>query len=308
MFLHSLLSISKDGLSKIRKILERHTHGQEKEQLSSEAKEQKEQMKEGWTTLIRECEQIVKNIGGTPNGSKEESSVGFSLKFEFREGLLVEAMRKGDWIILDELNLAPADLLQRIQGLFSDRTGHAGTSDQGGELVLPECGDLTIRPHKDFRIFACMNPPCLPPDTGKFGQKKSIGSNTDALDVTGSAVHLEGNSLKKMKLDAAATNSTGTLKEPSNTEDLQQLAGAKHAVQAAAGKKELPAGIRSRFTEIFVDECFSETDLDLIVRGYLEKVMKCPPSSQIVDFYQQCRAKACAGYLLDGADKVVHFL
>ena len=29
-------------------------------------------------------------------------------------GLLVEAMRKGSWIILDELNLAPTDVLEAL--------------------------------------------------------------------------------------------------------------------------------------------------------------------------------------------------
>ena len=31
---------------------------------------------------------------------------------EFRDGLLVEALRHGHWIILDELNLAPSDVLE----------------------------------------------------------------------------------------------------------------------------------------------------------------------------------------------------
>ena len=33
---------------------------------------------------------------------------------DFFSGVLVEAMRKGHWIILDELNLAPTDVLEAL--------------------------------------------------------------------------------------------------------------------------------------------------------------------------------------------------
>lgn len=32
----------------------------------------------------------------------------------FREGLLVQAMRRGDWVVLDELNLAPTEVLEAL--------------------------------------------------------------------------------------------------------------------------------------------------------------------------------------------------
>ena len=35
-------------------------------------------------------------------------------KLVFKEGVLVEAMRQGFWIILDELNLAPSDVLEAL--------------------------------------------------------------------------------------------------------------------------------------------------------------------------------------------------
>ena len=41
-------------------------------------------------------------------------------KLTFREGVLVEAMRKGHWLILDELNLAPSDVLEALNRLLDD--------------------------------------------------------------------------------------------------------------------------------------------------------------------------------------------
>lgn len=49
-------------------------------------------------------------------------------KLVFREGLLVEAMRKGFWIILDELNLAPTDVLEALNRVLDDNR----------ELFIPE--------------------------------------------------------------------------------------------------------------------------------------------------------------------------
>ncbi|KAK1444881.1 hypothetical protein BgAZ_107870 [Babesia gibsoni] len=74
------------------------------------------------------------------------------LHFKFEEGLLIQAMREGHWILLDEINLAPSDLLQRFVGIISKTSR---TFD------LYECGNRVIQIHENFRIFACMNPPLI---------------------------------------------------------------------------------------------------------------------------------------------------
>ena len=77
------------------------------------------------------------------------SGKGKSHAFSFVEGSLIKALRRGDWLLLDEINLAAADTLESISGLIRE----------GGSITLPEKGDLeAIKPHSDFRIFACMNP------------------------------------------------------------------------------------------------------------------------------------------------------
>ncbi|ORM41180.1 Midasin [Babesia sp. Xinjiang] len=74
------------------------------------------------------------------------------LQFKFEDGLLIRAMREGWWILLDEINLAPSDLLQRFVGILSTQTR---------KFELYECGNRIIDIHENFRLFACMNPPTV---------------------------------------------------------------------------------------------------------------------------------------------------
>ncbi|XP_057977825.1 midasin isoform X2 [Malania oleifera] len=70
--------------------------------------------------------------------------------FSFVEGAFVSALKHGDWILLDEVNLAPPETLQRITGVLEG---------DYGSFCLAERGDVDyIHRHPNFRIFACMNP------------------------------------------------------------------------------------------------------------------------------------------------------
>lgn len=71
-------------------------------------------------------------------------------KLSFQDGLLVRALRNGDWIVLDELNLAPTDVLEALNRLLDDNR----------ELVIPETQEV-VRPHPHFMLFATQNPPGL---------------------------------------------------------------------------------------------------------------------------------------------------
>ncbi|KAG8746577.1 hypothetical protein FRC10_004429 [Ceratobasidium sp. 414] len=71
-------------------------------------------------------------------------------KLKFQDGILVRALRAGDWIVLDELNLAPTDVLEALNRLLDDNR----------ELVVPETNEV-IRPHPNFMLFATQNPPGL---------------------------------------------------------------------------------------------------------------------------------------------------
>ena len=78
-------------------------------------------------------------------------------RLHFQEGLLVEALREGHWIVLDELNLAPTDVLEALNRLLDDNR----------ELFIPEV-QQTVRPHGNFMLFATQNPP------GLYGGRKIL--------------------------------------------------------------------------------------------------------------------------------------
>lgn len=65
----------------------------------------------------------------------------------FVEGALVQAVRKGYWVILDELNLAPTEVLEALNRLMDDNR----------ELFVPDL-QQTIHPHPQFMLFATQNP------------------------------------------------------------------------------------------------------------------------------------------------------
>uniref|UniRef100_A0ACD5W9Q4 Uncharacterized protein n=1 Tax=Avena sativa TaxID=4498 RepID=A0ACD5W9Q4_AVESA len=71
-------------------------------------------------------------------------------KLKFQEGALVKAVREGHWIVLDELNLAPSDVLEALNRLLDDNR----------ELFVPELQE-TIPAHPEFMLFATQNPPVL---------------------------------------------------------------------------------------------------------------------------------------------------
>ena len=75
----------------------------------------------------------------------------------FQEGVLVEAVRNGYWLVLDELNLAPSDVLEALNRLLDDNR----------ELFIPET-QTTVRPHPHFVLFATQNPP------GVYGGRKVL--------------------------------------------------------------------------------------------------------------------------------------
>lgn len=73
------------------------------------------------------------------------------------------------------------------------------------------------------------------------------------------------------------------------------------------GKKDLPAGLRNRFTEFFVEELVEKSDLLLLVNSYLEAIgVKEERLENIVKFYMSIRKEALVS-LCDGVGHKPHF-
>ncbi|XP_060072903.1 midasin-like [Ylistrum balloti] len=170
-----------------------------------------------WLDIRRRLQQLKVQI-------KQKENV---LAFAFIEGSLVRAVRTGDWVLLDEINLAAAETLECLSGLLESTTG---------SVILTERGDVEqVVRHPDFRLFACMNP---------------------ATDV---------------------------------------------------GKKDLPTGIRNRFTELYVDEAEESQDLKILVSDYLKGLsLSGAQLDGIVKFYLTIRGQA-AKHLTDGTGHKPHF-
>ena len=84
---------------------------------------------------------------------KHLSSGSRGFAFSFAEGNIVKAVRNGDWVLLDEINLASPDTLESLAGLLSNGVQNAPS------LLLSETGSVVeVVAHPDFRIFGAMNP------------------------------------------------------------------------------------------------------------------------------------------------------
>uniref|UniRef100_A0A914WN69 Midasin n=1 Tax=Plectus sambesii TaxID=2011161 RepID=A0A914WN69_9BILA len=134
-----------------------------------------------------------------------------ALPFAFVQGVLLQAAIRGEWILLDEINLASAETLNCLCTLL-DGDERVFLQNEGGE---------ELRLHADFRLIACMNP---------------------ATDV---------------------------------------------------GKRDLPVGVRNRFTEIFVDEVDCQEDLLVLAQSYLQGLtLAASTLSNLVELYLALRTRS----------------
>ena len=73
--------------------------------------------------------------------------------FEWMDGVLVQALERGEWVLLDNVNLCNPTVLDRLNPLL----------EPGGVLMVNERGlvngqVIVVRPHANFRLFMTMDP------------------------------------------------------------------------------------------------------------------------------------------------------
>jgi midasin len=87
---------------------------------------------------------------------------GSVCEFAWRDGPLLEALRNGHWVLLDELNLASQSVLEALNACLDHR----------GEVYIPELNRSFTCPAHSFRLFACQNP--LAQGGGRKGLPRSF--------------------------------------------------------------------------------------------------------------------------------------
>lgn len=82
-------------------------------------------------------------------------------EFAWKDAEFLKALQEGDWVLLDEMNLAPQAVLEGLNAVLDHR----------GTVYIPELGRSFTR-HPSFRIFAAQNP--LSQGGGRKGLPKSF--------------------------------------------------------------------------------------------------------------------------------------
>jgi midasin (ATPase involved in ribosome maturation) len=74
-------------------------------------------------------------------------------RFEWVDGPLVTAMKKGQWLLVENSNQCSASVLDRLNPLF-EGVGRLQLAEKG----MTNRGIDTVTPHDDFRIIFAFNP------------------------------------------------------------------------------------------------------------------------------------------------------
>ena len=112
----------------------------------------------------------------TPGAAMDHVSGGDNPHFVWNDGVLLKALRNGQWVLLDELNLAPQPVLEGLNAILDHRAA----------AYVPEI-DQVVECPETFRVFATQNP--LREGGGRRGLPKSFLNRFTKVYI--SALHTE---------------------------------------------------------------------------------------------------------------------
>ena len=221
-----------------------------------------------------------------------------SVKFEWFDGMLVKAVEKGHWLILDNANLCSPSVLDRLNSLL----------EIDGSLLINECSqEMCIR-----------------------DRSSSIENSFVFNFVEGSLVKTiragEWLLLDEVNLATADTleSISDLLTEPDSRSILLSEKGDAEPIKAHpdfrifacmnpatdVGKRDLPMGIRSRFTEIYVHSPERDiTDLLSIIDKYIGKYSVSDEwvGNDIAELYLEAKKLSDNNTIVDGSNQKPHF-
>ncbi|CAL6107242.1 Midasin [Hexamita inflata] len=92
--------------------------------------------------------------------------------FKYSDGILLQAISNGQFILLDELNLAPNEVLEYLEQILSN--------DDITIVDQQTNKDVCVKKHPNFRVFASMNPAT---DAGKKQLSQNLLSHFTVLNL-----------------------------------------------------------------------------------------------------------------------------
>lgn len=95
-----------------------------------------------WDHIFTQCSEV-----------RQRLSQDMRARFEWSDGMLIQALETGKWLVLDNSNLCSSSVLDRLNSLM-EPNGFLAIN----EHRMPDGSARIIRPHRDFRLFLTMDP------------------------------------------------------------------------------------------------------------------------------------------------------